>query len=253
MANINFTDLTRFTAASAGTGSFVVSAAVTGYQTPLTAGASNKNYHYRAESSDLSQWEYGTGTYTSSSVTLTRSPILNSAGGSSTINFTTAPQVAFVFLSEDFNATGQIPGTNTNDSATSGNIGEIVTSTLTSSLAVTLTSGATSNVTSVPLSAGDWDVSGMVNTAIGGGGCQILGILIGVSTTSALQPDPNTGAYFLSQITVAAGGNMAANVGPRQISLSSSASIYLTTLVNFSTAGTNSCGAYGNIRARRMR
>lgn len=251
MANVSFTDVTRFTAASAGTGSFVVSAAVTGYQTPLTAGASNFNYRYRAESSDLSQWEVGTGGYTSSTATLTRTPIFNSAGGSSAINFTNPPQVAFVFLAEDFNATGQIPGTNTNDSATTGNIGEYVSSTLLSSLAVTLTSGATSNVTSVSLSAGDWDVGGMVNTAIGAG-ASITGFIAGVSTASALQPSPGFSAYFLSQIVVAAGGNMAANTGDRQITLSASATIYLTTLVNFS-GGSSTCGAFGVLRARRVR
>lgn len=253
MTNVSFTDVTRFTAVSGGTGSFVVSGAVLGYQTPLTAGASNFNYRYRSESADLSQWEVGTGAYTSSNVTLTRTPIFNSAGGSSTINFSAPPQVGFVLLADDFNATGQIPGTGTNDAGNAGNIGELISASIASSQAVALTSGATSNVTSIALSAGDWDVSGMVNTSVGGGGTAITGFLAGISTTSGLQPSPTSGAYYLSQIVVAAGGNMAANTGARQISLSAGTSIYLTTLVNFSTLGTDSCGAFGTIRARRMR
>jgi hypothetical protein len=97
-----FTNVTKFTATSGGTGSFAVSAAVTGYQTPATATAvSNATYSYRAESADLTQWEVGTGVYTSSNVTLTRSPTINSAGGSSAINFTLAPQVGLVVLTPD--------------------------------------------------------------------------------------------------------------------------------------------------------
>jgi len=97
-----FTNVTKFTAASSGTGSYVVSAAVTGYQTPATAAAvTAATYSYRAESADVTQWEVGTGVYTSSNVTLTRSPTINSAGGSSAINFTLPPQVGLVVLTPD--------------------------------------------------------------------------------------------------------------------------------------------------------
>jgi len=99
----SFLDVCRFTAASSGTGSFVVSAAVTGYQTPASANAvDGATYRYRAESADLSQWEVGYGVYTSGTVTLTRATVLfNSSGGASAINFTAAPQVAVVLLAED--------------------------------------------------------------------------------------------------------------------------------------------------------
>lgn len=99
----SFVNVCRFTAASSGTGDFVVSAAVTGYQTPASAGATNgATYRYRAESSDLSQWEVGYGAYTSGSVTLARTTVLsNSSGTTSKINFSAAPQVAIVALAED--------------------------------------------------------------------------------------------------------------------------------------------------------
>lgn len=97
-----FTNVTKFSAVSAGTGSFVVSAAVTGYQAPVTATAvSGATYSYRAESADLTQWEVGTGVYTSSNTTLTRSPTINSVAGTSAINFTLAPQVGLVVLTPD--------------------------------------------------------------------------------------------------------------------------------------------------------
>jgi hypothetical protein len=102
MVASRFTDVTKFTAVGAGTGSFVVAGAVTGYQTPATANAvTATSYSYRAESADLTQWENGAGVYTSSNVTLTRTPSANSAGGSSAINFTLAPQVGLVQLSAD--------------------------------------------------------------------------------------------------------------------------------------------------------
>lgn len=97
----SFLDVCRFTAASSGTGSFVVSSAVTGYQTPASANAVNgATYRYRAESADLTQWEVGTGVYTVSGTTLTRT-VLFSTNSNSAVSFTSAPQVAVVELAED--------------------------------------------------------------------------------------------------------------------------------------------------------
>ncbi len=99
----SFVDVCRWRAASSGTGDFVVSSAISGYQTPASAHAVNGAiYKYRAESDDLSQWEVGYGAYTSGTTTLARTTILfNSSGGTSAINFTAAPQVAFVACAED--------------------------------------------------------------------------------------------------------------------------------------------------------
>lgn len=82
-------------ASGAGTGSFVQSAQVVGYQTMQTAGAvDQQTYNYIAQSSDLSQWEFGNGTWTAASSTLARTTIYaNSLGGTSAINFTNPPQI----------------------------------------------------------------------------------------------------------------------------------------------------------------
>lgn len=91
-----------FTAASAGTGSFVVSAAATGWQTPAQASAVNgATYRYRAWSIDNTEWEIGTGVYTSGTVTLTRALIDSSSNAGSAVNFTLAPMVALVDLAAD--------------------------------------------------------------------------------------------------------------------------------------------------------
>jgi hypothetical protein len=103
MSANDFIDACSFIPSSGGTGNFVVSAAVQGYQTPASAGAVNGNvYSYRAESVDKSQWEDGFGAYTSSSVTLARTTITaNSNGNTSAVNFSAAPNVYITAASAD--------------------------------------------------------------------------------------------------------------------------------------------------------
>lgn len=103
----SFLDVCRFTAVSSGTGDFVVSALVTGYQTPATAGAVNGAiYRYRAENAALTEWEVGFGAYTVGSVTLARTTVLfNSLGTTAKISFTAPPQVGVVALAEDLTVT----------------------------------------------------------------------------------------------------------------------------------------------------
>lgn len=86
-----------------GTTDWVVDTAVQGYNTPAGAGAVNgRPYKYRAESADLSQWEIGEGVYTVGSTTLARTTVLlNSAGTTAKINFSTVPQVGIIALAED--------------------------------------------------------------------------------------------------------------------------------------------------------
>jgi hypothetical protein len=98
-----FLDGCRFNPTAGGTTDWTYSSTVTGYQSPAAANVVNgRLYKYRAESSDLSQWELGEGAYNTSSGVLVRSTVLyNSSGGTSKINFTTVPQVAIVALKED--------------------------------------------------------------------------------------------------------------------------------------------------------
>lgn len=99
-----FLDVARFTPTAGGTTDWTVSAAVTGYQTPVAAGAVDGiNYRYRAESSDLSQWEIVYGVASSTGTVFARTTVLyNSSGTTSKINFSSAPTVGIVPLSIDF-------------------------------------------------------------------------------------------------------------------------------------------------------
>jgi hypothetical protein len=93
-----------FHATAGGTGSFTVSAAAAGMQTPAAAGAvDGQAYSYAAQSADLTQWEYGVMTSGSSGTVFARTKIVgNSSGGTSAINFSTAPLVILTQLQADF-------------------------------------------------------------------------------------------------------------------------------------------------------
>jgi hypothetical protein len=99
-------DICRFVPSTSGTSDFIYSETVQGYQSPLAAGIVNgKTYKYRAESSDLAQWEVGEGTYNSGTGTLVRTTILyNSLGTTAKINFSAPPQIAYIVLKGELQA-----------------------------------------------------------------------------------------------------------------------------------------------------
>lgn len=102
---LSFVDRVIFTPVSSGTGPFVESAAVAGYQTMESANAvDGQTYAYAAQSTDKSQWEVGYGTWTLSTKTLARTTILfNSLGTTSAVSFSAAPQVTITLLGEVVN------------------------------------------------------------------------------------------------------------------------------------------------------
>ena len=90
----------KFVPASNGTGDFVYSATIQGYRSPTSALTDGKTYRYRAESSDMSEWEYGTGVWSSSTSTLTRATVAFSSTGAK-VSFTLAPTVGIIQFVED--------------------------------------------------------------------------------------------------------------------------------------------------------
>ena len=167
---------------------------------------------------------------------------VHSSGGMS-IGNTTDPGIGILYPNKG------IKGTITNDSAATGVVGEFISSTILVGAAVSLTTGTAANVTSISLTAGDWDVSGLVSS-VAAGGTTISGFLAWISTTSATAPtSPNSGGYVLLQVTGAAGGNIALPVSTMRMSLASTTTVYLSTLQTFSSTDS----AYGFISARRVR
>lgn len=143
-----------------------------------------------------------------------------------------------------------IKGTTTNDNAQAGSIGEYIQSTVASGSAIGMSSGTPLNVTSISLTAGDWDVWGIVGFTPAGS-TAISSVIAGISTTSATLPaNPQNGSYLYLPLTFPTGTTPIAPVGQVRLSLSSTTTVYLVAQSAFSTS-TNA--AYGGIFARRMR
>jgi len=181
----------------------------------------------------------GTDTYIGRATTDTlTNKTFNSAATGNTL------QVSGVTVSR-----GQFPGTGTNDNATAGNIGELIESSVASGAAVSMTTSTPANITSISLTAGDWDVWGNVWITLNGGTTttQLIGA---ISTTSATLPTaPGSGAYTqLNTGTV--GQPWGWPAGQRRISISGTTAIYLVGQASFSGS---TLSMYGYIGARRVR
>lgn len=246
-----FADSVLFTPTAGGTTDWTFSGAVQGYQSMSAAGMVNgQTYAYRAESSDLSQWEIGTGVYNSGTGVLTRATVLyNSSGTTSKISFTAAPQVGIVALSSDLGSPGQHPGTGTNDNASSGNVGEYKSTVVTTP--VSLSSGTGTAVATLSLPAGDWDVSGWFNY-LPAGSTTTSFVIGAINTTSGntSQTPTDSSSAFVYNTPLGAGANISAGIAPCRISLASTTNVFLNVNAQFATS---TATATAVLRARRMR
>jgi hypothetical protein len=148
---------------------------------------------------------------------------------------------------------GQVPGTNTNDSAETGAVGEYVYATVPFASADALVTGTIEDLASISLSAGDWDISaiiGFTGAPTGGSGFQAG---IGTNTTSFIGGTGGLGDSYVegtAGMMPASGWNSSAAIPAYRVSISSTTSYYLNARADF-TGGT--CSAYGRISARRVR
>jgi hypothetical protein len=144
-------------------------------------------------------------------------------------------------------ATYGIVGVTNASSAGAGYVGEVIESNIASGSAVTLTSGTNANVTSITLTAGDWEVSGAVNFVTTSATLSLgEGAISG--TTATLTTTGQEG--FAGPIQTSASTTTGCAVPARRITVSATTTYYLVALANFS--GT-SCKAYGTIHAQRRR
>lgn len=145
---------------------------------------------------------------------------------------------------------GQYLGTATNDNASVGNVGEFISSEIGSGSAVSLTTGVYANITSISLTAGDWDIWGGITFAPAG--TTVMGSAVAtLSTVSATRPaTPNGGAFNQIIATFTTGQGQVLPTGMMRLSISSPTTVYLVAFSNFTTS---TCSAYGGIYARRVR
>lgn len=146
-----------------------------------------------------------------------------------------------------FKPTGGILGTTTNDNATAGNCGEATNALLAVGSATSLATTVVSNVVSISLTAGDWDVSGNIN--INETTSTVTERVGGVTSTIGTIPVDGSECYNGNLVTLLSGKNTI-SVPRKRFSLNATTTIYLVVKCTFS-AGTEA--AYGTIVARRIR
>lgn len=137
----------------------------------------------------------------------------------------------------------------TNDSGAAGYIGEYIISTVALGSAVVLISPNSKTVTSISLTAGDWDVDGEV-VFVAGSTTTATKFEGGISQSANTLPTPPGGYFQLGLSVAAAGLEPAFPTGTIRISLASTTTIYL---IANSTFATSTMSAYGFIGARRAR
>lgn len=144
----------------------------------------------------------------------------------------------------------QITGTTTNDNAATGIIGEFISANVAAGAAVPLTTTAAANITSISLTAGDWDVRGDFAFTAGGTTTK-TSTAVWISAVSATDPGaPNSGAYYLDTNASSVGASEGAPVGMIRVSIAVTTTVYLSTKCTFAAS---TLSAYGFIGARRVR
>lgn len=141
--------------------------------------------------------------------------------------------------------TGGIIGTTAGDNATAGDVGEMISSVIASGSAVSCSNGVARNVTSINLTAGDFDLWGNVNTL--DSSSNTTGLNAWINTSSATQPDRS----LLSLTNGLTGANGAGvNIPVRRVNITTTTTYYLSCNAMFSGGTTTACGG---IYARRVR
>ena len=148
--------------------------------------------------------------------------------------------------------TSEIRGTTTNDNAAAGYVGEYTESIIAQGSAVSLTTATAANVTSISLTAGDWDVWGGISYNC----AATTNVTLTLSSISLVSATLNNtqGQYFVWRFGAAGlvpqaefGGN---TIGPVRMSLASTTTVYLVGRADFTVS---TVGGYGALKARRVR
>jgi len=149
-------------------------------------------------------------------------------------------------------ATKVIVGTTTNDSATAGYVGEYVESRVVQGSAVSLVTSTAKTITSISLTAGDWDVASLF-AIDGNGSTNVTFFGAGPSSTN----NTLSGSLDYSTLCFGTAGLLPFTTQDVRVtspltrfSLASTTTIYLVGIAAFTVS---TCSGYGAITARRVR
>jgi hypothetical protein len=192
-------------------------------------------------------------------ITLTSADI-SAAGGAllaSVVSSFNTRQGAVTLAAGDITGAGGAlsAGVTNGSNAAAGQVGEIAFASVASTGQIVVTSATSANITSISLTAGDWDVTGLVYI-VAGGGVASAGVTIGqcwgwVNTISAALP-ATAGAGLWIGYGGAANINVGHATGRVRLNLTATTIVYLGFLAQF-TGGNNQVGGWGSIYARRVR
>jgi hypothetical protein len=147
-------------------------------------------------------------------------------------------------------------GTATNNNAAAGQVGEFITSTVASGGAVALSTGAGSNVTSISLTAGDWEIDGQVDFSPAAttsvtqynASCSLTSAtLASQAGGSGLGTD---GTFTVNQAAMVPAALFCCATMTVRLSVAATTTVFLVAQANFTVS---TLSAYGTIRARRAR
>jgi len=171
------------------------------------------------------------------------------ASSSNTLTLNSKVTGSIVFTSA---ATYGITGTTTNDNAASGNVGEYVSSIIGSGSSVTMSgSGQWGDITNISLTAGDWDVAGLIEYTYGSSsGVSVINV--GISSTSGNSSSGLTSGstYRASTAGPTSAADSSIDISAVRISVASTTTYYLK--YNATYTGGNPA-AWGRLTARRVR
>lgn len=150
-------------------------------------------------------------------------------------------------------AIGDRLGVTTNSNAASGYIGEEIKSAISTSTNYT-TTATYQNVTSITLTAGDWDVSAMLTLVANSSTLTVNNPVIFATSTTTGATDAHSvqgiNISYISSMTAGGTGAISGAITPYRVSISSSTTIYLISQATFTVGNPQ---YVGSIRARRIR
>jgi hypothetical protein len=131
----------------------------------------------------------------------------------------------------------QMKGNNTNTAPPAGFIGEQLTANATG---VSVSNATDTNITSVSLTAGIWDVAGMCDFA--GSGITGTSFRLGINNTSATMPGSGGINQLSTTVVPTASSNSGLTICPQRRTLSGTTTVYLVCRANYTVGAVTVSG-----------